>query len=133
MGSFTKSVENTSSILVSLLVPWAACFRWGGKREIDSKSKVLLFEITFYKGSSSSQGPHLKRRGHMLSAIHHSKVFLASLFRQQRQRRWISSCFFLFLSNNDLTLDQILFSRCCEKKSCGNRNETPSDPVIIDR
>lgn len=26
-----------------------------------------------------------------------------------------------------------LSSRCCEKKSCGNRNETPSDPVIIDR
>lgn len=25
------------------------------------------------------------------------------------------------------------FSRCCDKKSCGNRNETPSDPVIIDR
>ncbi|KAM8859983.1 transcription factor COE3-like isoform 2-T2 [Spinachia spinachia] len=24
-------------------------------------------------------------------------------------------------------------SRCCDKKSCGNRNETPSDPVIIDR
>ncbi|GAA6079468.1 transcription factor COE1-like, partial [Tachysurus ichikawai] len=22
--------------------------------------------------------------------------------------------------------------RCCDKKSCGNRNETPSDPVIID-
>ncbi|XP_013769519.1 transcription factor COE2 [Pundamilia nyererei] len=31
---------------------------------------------------------------------------------------------------------QLLYSngdRCCEKKSCGNRNETPSDPVIIDR
>lgn len=27
----------------------------------------------------------------------------------------------------------MLDSRCCEKKSCGNRNETPSDPVIIDR
>lgn len=26
-----------------------------------------------------------------------------------------------------------LYSRCCEKKSCGNRNETPSDPVVIDR
>ena len=26
-----------------------------------------------------------------------------------------------------------IFSRCCEKKSCGNRNETPSDPVVIDR
>ncbi|KAL6092078.1 hypothetical protein STEG23_011635 [Scotinomys teguina] len=26
-----------------------------------------------------------------------------------------------------------VYSRCCEKKSCGNRNETPSDPVIIDR
>lgn len=26
-----------------------------------------------------------------------------------------------------------IFSRCCDKKSCGNRNETPSDPVIIDR
>lgn len=25
------------------------------------------------------------------------------------------------------------YSRCGEKKSCGNRNETPSDPVIIDR
>uniref|UniRef100_A0A665VD13 Transcription factor COE4 n=1 Tax=Echeneis naucrates TaxID=173247 RepID=A0A665VD13_ECHNA len=24
-------------------------------------------------------------------------------------------------------------ARCCDKKSCGNRNETPSDPVIIDR
>ncbi|KAI4880154.1 hypothetical protein NFI96_031175 [Prochilodus magdalenae] len=23
-------------------------------------------------------------------------------------------------------------NRCCDKKSCGNRNETPSDPVIID-
>ena len=26
-----------------------------------------------------------------------------------------------------------IFSRCCEKKSCGNRNETPSDPVVCDR
>uniref|UniRef100_A0A1A8HP84 Transcription factor COE1 n=2 Tax=Nothobranchius TaxID=28779 RepID=A0A1A8HP84_NOTKU len=26
-----------------------------------------------------------------------------------------------------------LRGRCCDKKSCGNRNETPSDPVIIDR
>ncbi|XP_035514924.1 transcription factor COE2 isoform X2 [Morone saxatilis] len=35
-------------------------------------------------------------------------------------------CRVLFLFNCPL-------SRCCEKKSCGNRNETPSDPVIIDR
>ena len=27
----------------------------------------------------------------------------------------------------------LYFSRCCEKKSCGNRNETPSDPVVCDR
>ncbi|XP_029776500.1 transcription factor COE3 [Suricata suricatta] len=27
----------------------------------------------------------------------------------------------------------VLHYRCCDKKSCGNRNETPSDPVIIDR
>ena len=27
----------------------------------------------------------------------------------------------------------LIFSRCCEKKSCGNRNETPSDPVVCDR
>uniref|UniRef100_A0A673N2X3 Transcription factor COE2-like n=1 Tax=Sinocyclocheilus rhinocerous TaxID=307959 RepID=A0A673N2X3_9TELE len=35
-----------------------------------------------------------------------------------------------------LIIHYLLFfipSRCCEKKSCGNRNETPSDPVIIDR
>jgi hypothetical protein len=24
-------------------------------------------------------------------------------------------------------------SRCCDKKSCGNRNETPSDPVVVER
>ena len=27
----------------------------------------------------------------------------------------------------------IYCSRCVEKKSCGNRNETPSDPVVCDR
>ena len=32
-----------------------------------------------------------------------------------------------------LNLGFSCFSRCCDKKSCGNRNETPSDPVIIDR
>ncbi|KAH9518417.1 Transcription factor COE1-A [Bulinus truncatus] len=31
-----------------------------------------------------------------------------------------------------LLTHEIMCSRCCEKKSCGNRNETPSDPVIID-
>uniref|UniRef100_A0A6Q2XBR5 IPT/TIG domain-containing protein n=1 Tax=Esox lucius TaxID=8010 RepID=A0A6Q2XBR5_ESOLU len=29
--------------------------------------------------------------------------------------------------------NRVLMVRCCDKKSCGNRNETPSDPVIIDR
>ncbi|KAK0407273.1 hypothetical protein QR680_019113 [Steinernema hermaphroditum] len=32
-----------------------------------------------------------------------------------------------------LLTHEVMCSRCCEKKSCGNRNETPSDPVIIDR
>ncbi|XP_036799187.1 transcription factor COE1-A isoform X2 [Oncorhynchus mykiss] len=32
-----------------------------------------------------------------------------------------------------LMTHEIMCSRCCDKKSCGNRNETPSDPVIIDR
>ena len=32
-----------------------------------------------------------------------------------------------------LLTHEIMCSRCCEKKSCGNRNETPSDPVIMDR
>ncbi|KAI3389181.1 hypothetical protein SNEBB_009735 [Seison nebaliae] len=32
-----------------------------------------------------------------------------------------------------LLTHEIMCSRCSEKKSCGNRNETPSDPVIIDR
>lgn len=38
-------------------------------------------------------------------------------------------CSHLFFNFGFLSLS----SRCCEKKSCGNRNETPSDPVIIDR
>ncbi|XP_067311773.1 transcription factor COE1 [Pseudorasbora parva] len=32
-----------------------------------------------------------------------------------------------------LLTHETMCSRCCEKKSCGNRNETPSNPVIIDR
>ncbi|XP_065582465.1 transcription factor collier-like isoform X2 [Artemia franciscana] len=32
-----------------------------------------------------------------------------------------------------LLTHEVMCTRCCEKKSCGNRNETPSDPVIIDR
>jgi len=32
-----------------------------------------------------------------------------------------------------LLTHEIICSRCCEKKSCGNRNETPSDPVVCDR
>jgi len=32
-----------------------------------------------------------------------------------------------------LLTHEVMCSRCCDKKSCGNRNETPSDPVIIDR
>ena len=32
-----------------------------------------------------------------------------------------------------LLTHEIMCSRCCERKSCGNRNETPSDPVITDR
>ncbi|GIY70624.1 hypothetical protein CEXT_447651 [Caerostris extrusa] len=34
---------------------------------------------------------------------------------------------------NLLCYPRVFSSRCCDKKSCGNRNETPSDPVIIDR
>ena len=40
---------------------------------------------------------------------------------------------FLLPINHDKRITNIYSSRCCEKKSCGNRNETPSDPVIIDR
>nr|CDS17974.1 transcription factor coe3 [Echinococcus granulosus] len=32
-----------------------------------------------------------------------------------------------------LLTHEVMCSRCCDKKSCGNRNETPSDPIIIDR
>lgn len=32
-----------------------------------------------------------------------------------------------------LLTHEVMCSRCCEKKSCGNRNETPSDPSIIDK
>eukprot|EP00094_Tigriopus_californicus_P007228 TCALIF_06958-PA protein Name:"Similar to coe2 Transcription factor COE2 (Danio rerio)" AED:0.05 eAED:0.05 QI:295/0.88/0.9/1/0.55/0.7/10/263/589 len=32
-----------------------------------------------------------------------------------------------------LLTHEVICSRCCEKKSCGNRNETPSDPVICER
>jgi len=32
-----------------------------------------------------------------------------------------------------LLTHEVICSRCCGKKSCGNRNETPSDPVVCDR
>ena len=32
-----------------------------------------------------------------------------------------------------LLTHETMCSRCCEKKSCGNRNETPSDAVIVDK
>ncbi|TRZ00728.1 hypothetical protein DNTS_007167 [Danionella cerebrum] len=32
-----------------------------------------------------------------------------------------------------LLTHETMCSRCCDKKSCGNRNETPSDPLIVDR
>jgi len=32
-----------------------------------------------------------------------------------------------------LLTHEVICSRCVEKKSCGNRNETPSDPVVCDR
>ncbi|XP_076825112.1 transcription factor COE3-like isoform X2 [Clavelina lepadiformis] len=32
-----------------------------------------------------------------------------------------------------LLTHEIMCSRCCDKKSCGNRNETPSDPFIFER
>jgi len=32
-----------------------------------------------------------------------------------------------------LLTHEVICSRCCDKKSCGNRNETPSDPVVCDR
>ncbi|CAF0848161.1 unnamed protein product [Didymodactylos carnosus] len=32
-----------------------------------------------------------------------------------------------------LLTHEVMCSRCCDKKSCGNRNETPSDPVVVDR
>lgn len=31
-----------------------------------------------------------------------------------------------------LLTHEVMCSRCCDKKSCGNKNETPSDPVAID-
>jgi len=38
---------------------------------------------------------------------------------------WLCVCVLVVVSKH--------CSRCCDKKSCGNRNETPSDPVVIDR
>ena len=32
-----------------------------------------------------------------------------------------------------LLTHQVICTRCCQKKSCGNRNETPSDPVVCQR
>lgn len=35
--------------------------------------------------------------------------------------------------NRVLLTHEVMCSRCSDRKSCGNRNETPSDPVIMDR
>ena len=74
-----------------------------------------------------------EKRSYALSYSAFKSFFLWVLFVSKYKEEGFQAVFFLFLSNYDLTIDQILFSRCCEKKSCGNRNETPSDPVIIDR
>jgi len=47
---------------------------------------------------------------------------------------WYHNCDMDFYQVTTFILSLFMYgSRCCEKKSCGNRNETPSDPVIIDR
>lgn len=32
-----------------------------------------------------------------------------------------------------LLTHELICSRCLEHRSCGNKNDTPSDPIIIDR
>ena len=32
-----------------------------------------------------------------------------------------------------LLTHELICSRCLERRSCGNKNDTPSDPIILDR
>lgn len=76
---------------------------------------------------------------HQINFPFHPKSKLFDEFSLRRRKRTESQSIFLETSNyhnewiNALFVLPFDFSRCCDKKSCGNRNETPSDPVIIDR
>uniref|UniRef100_A0A8C6ZGW4 EBF transcription factor 2 n=1 Tax=Nothoprocta perdicaria TaxID=30464 RepID=A0A8C6ZGW4_NOTPE len=96
--------------------------RQGQPVEIERTAFVDFVENDKEQGNEkTNNGTHYK-----LQLLYSNGEFLSPPITYEGQNKNPEMC-------RVLLTHEVMCSRCCEKKSCGNRNETPSDPVIIDR
>uniref|UniRef100_A0A3P8Z8D9 IPT/TIG domain-containing protein n=1 Tax=Esox lucius TaxID=8010 RepID=A0A3P8Z8D9_ESOLU len=106
--------------------------RQGQPVEIERTSYIDFVEKDKeYNGEKTNNGIHyrlqlLYSNGLVGEAERNHDVFSSQAILYEGQDKNPEMC-------RVLLTHEIMCSRCCDKKSCGNRNETPSDPVIIDR
>ncbi|XP_023276420.1 transcription factor COE3-like [Seriola lalandi dorsalis] len=119
--------------------------RQGQPVEIERTSYVDFVEKDKeYNGEKTNNGIHYRLQLLYSNGIRTEQDLYVRLIDSMTKQLWSSVFsrlqilpflppFRLSLTQNPRVGFEPVNRRCCDKKSCGNRNETPSDPVIIDR
>uniref|UniRef100_A0A6Q2Z9Z7 IPT/TIG domain-containing protein n=1 Tax=Esox lucius TaxID=8010 RepID=A0A6Q2Z9Z7_ESOLU len=108
--------------------------RQGQPVEIERTSYIDFVEKDKYNGEKTNNGIHYRLQLLYSNGIRTEQDLFVRLIDSMTKQA-------ILYEGQDknpemcrvLLTHEIMCSRCCDKKSCGNRNETPSDPVIIDR